>query len=186
MVCTLRLGLFNARSPAHKTFLLNDFFTSHELNFMFLTETWLHAGDYTPFSELIPPQCDFFSSPRTTGKGCGVASVFKSIFHCKEILFDSCSSFKLQAFETNFPMTVLYYAVLYCSPKFNKDFIQDFSGFVAEIAFKYDHFSIVADFNIHVCCNSRPLDKDFLDLTDSLILLLIGPCVVVWFKYCNL
>ncbi|RXN12338.1 RNA-directed DNA polymerase from mobile element jockey-like protein [Labeo rohita] len=41
---TLRLGLINARLLANKTFLLNDFFTSRELDFMFLTETWLHAG----------------------------------------------------------------------------------------------------------------------------------------------
>ncbi|KAJ8401996.1 hypothetical protein AAFF_G00372310 [Aldrovandia affinis] len=40
----LRMALLNTRSLANKTFLLNDFFTSRDLDFMFLTETWLHAG----------------------------------------------------------------------------------------------------------------------------------------------
>lgn len=50
---TLRLALIDARSLANKTFLLNDFFTSHELDFMFLTETWLKAGEVISFSELL-------------------------------------------------------------------------------------------------------------------------------------
>ncbi len=51
---TLRLALINARSLANKTFLLNDFFTSRELDFMFLTETWLQTGELIPLSELLP------------------------------------------------------------------------------------------------------------------------------------
>ena len=78
----LCMALLNARSIANKTFLLNDFFTSRELDFMFLTETWVHAGEYTPFSELLPPDCTFFSSPRATGHGGGIASVFRANLQC--------------------------------------------------------------------------------------------------------
>lgn len=163
---TLRLALFNVRSLANKTFLLNDFFTSRELDLMFLMETWLHDGDLTSFSELLPPRCGFLSSPRVTGRGGGLASVFKCTFQCRKILFDSCSSFELQLFELNCPVIVLC-AVVYRPPKFNKDFIQDFADFVAGIALKYDRFLIVGDFNIHVCCESRPMSKDFINLIDS-------------------
>ena len=68
--------------------------------------------------------------------------MFKCAFQCREIPFDSSSSFELQLFETNFPMTVLW-AVVYRPPKFNKDFIQDFADFVAGFALKYDRFLIV-------------------------------------------
>ncbi|XP_056586108.1 uncharacterized protein LOC130407337 isoform X1 [Triplophysa dalaica] len=161
---TLRLALSNVRS--NKTFLLNDFFTSRELDFMFLTETWLHTGDLVPFSELLPPRCDFLNSPRITGKGGGLASVFKSTFHCREIAVDGFNSFELQLFETHFPATVLC-AVVYRPPKYNKNFIQDFADFVAGIVLKYDRFLIIGDFNIHVCCESKPLVKDFLSLIES-------------------
>lgn len=37
----LRLCLINGRSVANKTFILKEFFTSHVLDFLFLTETWI-------------------------------------------------------------------------------------------------------------------------------------------------
>lgn len=98
---TLRMALINATSLANKTFLLNDFFTSRKLDFMFVTETWLHTGESIPFSELLPPDCTFLSSPRTTGKGGGLACVFKSSFHCQQIPSVTYSSFELQLFKLN-------------------------------------------------------------------------------------
>ncbi len=133
---------------------------------MFLTETWLQTGELIPLSELLPPSCDFLSSPRTTGRGGGLASVFKSVFHCQKIAVDVYSSFELQLFEINFPATVLC-AVVYRPPKYNKNFIQDFADFVAGITLVYDRFLIMGDFNIHVCCESKPLVKEFLSLVDS-------------------
>lgn len=32
---------------------------------------------------------------------------------------------------------------------------------------EYNLFLIVCDFNIHMCCETRPLVRDFLDLVDS-------------------
>ncbi len=40
-----RIALVNARSLANKTFILNDFFSSHGLDFLFVTETWLCVGE---------------------------------------------------------------------------------------------------------------------------------------------
>ncbi len=57
--------------------------------------------------------------------------------------------------------------VIYRPTKFNKDFIQDFSNFVAELILNFDRSLIIGDFNIHVCCDSRPLVKDFINLKDS-------------------
>ncbi len=55
-----KMALINARSLVNKTFLLNDFFSSHSLDFMFITESWTKVGDLTPFSELVPSDCTFF------------------------------------------------------------------------------------------------------------------------------
>ncbi len=56
----VKMALVNSRSVVNKTFLLNDFFTSQCLDFLFLTETWIKVGDLSPFTELVPPDCDFF------------------------------------------------------------------------------------------------------------------------------
>ena len=81
-----RFGLVNARSLANKTFILRDFFMSRGLDFLCLTETWLSAGESTPLIELLPPDCCYFNSPRSSGrKGGGIAVVFNSGFKCRQI-----------------------------------------------------------------------------------------------------
>ena len=102
-----------------------------------LTETWLHIGESPAFYERLPPYCTVSSSPRTTGKGGGVATVFKSIFQCRQSVTVTYSSFELQLFELNASSPVLC-AVVYCPPKFNKDFMQEFAEFIAGISINYD------------------------------------------------
>ncbi|KAK0151915.1 hypothetical protein N1851_006719 [Merluccius polli] len=133
---------------------------------MLLTETWLQDGECTPFSELLPPDCLFISSPRSTGRGGGLASVFKSSFQCRQSPSDTYSSFELQMFELHLSSPVMF-AVIYRPPKFNKGFINDFADFLSRVTVNYDYLLISGDFNIHVCCESRPLVNDFLNLLAS-------------------
>ncbi|KAK7889258.1 hypothetical protein WMY93_024818 [Mugilogobius chulae] len=162
----LRMALLNVRSLTGKTFVLNDFFASRHLDFMYLTETWLRPGECSAFSELLPPGCSFLNSPRTSGKGGGLASVFKSSFKCRQCPSKTLSTFELQLFELQCDVTVQC-ALIYRPPKISKDFIGDFSNLVSEMALNYDHFLIVGDFNIHVCCDGKPLVKDFKAVVDS-------------------
>ncbi len=82
---TAKMALVNARSISNKSFILNDFFTSHSLDFLFITETWLKHGDLMPLVEIAPLDCAFFSSPRASGHGGGVATIFRSCFKCKTV-----------------------------------------------------------------------------------------------------
>nr|XP_061839065.1 uncharacterized protein LOC133621161 isoform X1 [Nerophis lumbriciformis]XP_061839075.1 uncharacterized protein LOC133621161 isoform X1 [Nerophis lumbriciformis] len=163
-----RFGLVNARSLTNKTFILKDFFTSRGLDFLCVTETWLRAGESAPLNELLPSECSYFNSPRPSGrKGGGLAVVFKNDFKCRQIrLQSSFSSFELCMFELGLSDVVLC-AVIYRPPKYHKDFITDFSEFLAEILPKYDRVLIVGDFNIHTCCPDEPLSRSFLNIIDS-------------------
>ncbi len=77
------MALINARSLANKTFILNDLFASHKLDFVFITETWLKAGDMSSLSELSSTGgCSFFSTPGSIGQGGGLAVLFKEKFKC--------------------------------------------------------------------------------------------------------
>ncbi len=162
-----RIGLVNARSLANKTFILRNFFTSRDLDFLCVTETWLRVGESSVFSELLPNDCCYLNSPRTSGRGGGIAIVYKNAYKCKQLLLPSSfSSFELSLFELGRSFKMLG-AVVYRPPRYNKDFINDFSAFLADIMPKYDHVLIVGDFNIHVCCPDNPMVKDFLCLIDS-------------------
>lgn len=56
-----------ARSIYNKSIILNDFFISQELDFLFLMETWLKAGELDAFADLSPEDCNYFNSPRLVG-----------------------------------------------------------------------------------------------------------------------
>ena len=77
----VRVALINTRSVVNKTFILNDFFISHSLDFLLLTETWLKPGDNSVFSELLPPSCSFFSSPRASGRGGGLLLCSRTVLN---------------------------------------------------------------------------------------------------------
>lgn len=86
-----------------------------------------------------------------SGRGGGIASIFKSHYKWKQLTLSlSFISFELSVFELCHSHTVLC-AVVYWPLKYNKNFVNDFSDFLAEIMPKYDHVFNVGDFNVHVC-----------------------------------
>lgn len=62
---TFKMALLNVRSISNKTFLINDFFSSHDMDLLFITETWLNCNELGPLAEAAPDDCNFDSSPRT-------------------------------------------------------------------------------------------------------------------------
>ena len=161
------MTLLNARSISNKTFVLRDFYKSDILDAMFITETWMRDGEVAPLLELCPPDNSFFSSPRLSGRGGGVASLFNDSFKCKLISdYDSHNSFELQLFTINKPSVVLI-AVIYRPPKYNDNFISEFADFLSRFTLHYEKILIVGDFNIHICCEDKPLVKEFLNVIES-------------------
>ena len=75
------------------------------------------------------------------------------------------SSFEINmlAFNRSHPVFV----VIYRPPKYDNDFLSDFSDLLAGLMPKYDGVLIVGDFNIHFCCNAMPMVKDFLSDIES-------------------
>lgn len=57
--------------------------------------------------------------------------------------------------------------LIYRNAKDVKDFIKVLSDFVSAIIMNYDQILIARDFNVHICCPSKPLAKLFLDLMDA-------------------
>ena len=100
-----------------------------------------------------------------TGRGGGIATILKSRLHCKPLSM-AFTSFELSCFELGAQNPVLC-TVIYRPPKYNHDFIKEFSDFIAAIRTNYDKIQIVGDFNVHVCCPSKAMAKEFLDLIDG-------------------
>ncbi len=65
---------------------------------MLITETWIKVGDPSPFSDLVPAGCTFFNLPCSSGRGGGLAVIFKNSFriHCRPVPSAVYSSFEVQ------------------------------------------------------------------------------------------
>ncbi len=72
----------------------------------------------------------------------------------------------MQLFIINKPFIVLT-AVIYRPPKYSENFISDFADFLSRFTIHYERILIVGDFNIHICCDDKPLAKDFVNVLES-------------------
>lgn len=52
------------------------------MDFLFLTETWLKPGEYSQLLEASPPDYVFYSSPRLSGHGGGLAVINRDCHKC--------------------------------------------------------------------------------------------------------
>ncbi|XP_051912675.1 uncharacterized protein LOC127594991 isoform X2 [Hippocampus zosterae] len=160
-----RIGLLNARSLTNKIHILREYFLSNDLDFLCLTETWAGTGEYNASIELLPPDCGFLDTPRTAGRGGGTVSIFKNNFKCKRCTFTtSATSFEATFFEVGRVFPVLC-AVIYRPPKYNKDFLSEFSTFLAEIRLRNDH-TLLMGILISMCAVRKKRLKN-LRLIDS-------------------
>lgn len=89
------------------------------------------------FGEVAPSNFAVFNTPQETGRGGGVASIFKDTYICTRLKFEVFSSFELQVFELQLSAPVLC-AVVYRPPGFNKNFIPELSMFLTDIVVRYD------------------------------------------------
>ncbi len=66
---------------------------SRDLDFVFITETWLNTGNTYVLGEAVPNNFTVFNSPLQIGRGGRLASIFKDNFICTLLKFDTFSSF---------------------------------------------------------------------------------------------
>lgn len=58
-------------------------------------------------------------------------------------------------------------ALIHRPPNSTTDFIDEFAELLSEPVTKYDRLLIIGDLNIHVCCGTDSLSKEFLNLMES-------------------
>ncbi|MGL4932751.1 MAG: endonuclease/exonuclease/phosphatase family protein, partial [Aeromonas sp.] len=163
-----KMALINAHSLVNKTYILNDFMSAHNLDFLFITETWVKKGDLSPYSELVPADYCFYDAPRSTGRGGGLAIITRKIFkpRCCLLSYVTYTSFESQLLLLDWSEPIVL-ALIYRPPHLVKDFIVEFSEFIGDLVTKHDRFLLVGDFNVHVCCPSKLLSTEFLNTIDS-------------------
>lgn len=121
-------------SLVNKTFILNDFILSHNLDFLFIT-----VEDPSPYSELGSANYCFYNSPRLSGRGGGLAIITKDTLRHQCLMLPSTifSSFEAQLLQLVWPEPIVL-TLIYRPPHLTKGFVEEFSEFVGDLITKYD------------------------------------------------
>lgn len=78
-----------------------------------------------------------------------LTTIFRNCFKCTPVSATNFVSFEVQVFKVDLTRSVTF-ALLNRPPKYNKDFIQEFSEFLSSMSTCCDSLVILGDFNIHV------------------------------------
>ena len=157
--------LLNARSINNKECSISDLLITHDLDFLFLTETWCHDNSSVSI-ELVKPQGYDGKFGNREGKGGeGVGCIYRTSVDVKEIPSKKCTTFdhivlKLQYGKETLKAIIIYKPDGVYSQKFHSEFTELLTIQLARDSFKP---LVLGDFNIHVNTPEEASARKFLE-----------------------
>ena len=114
-------ALLNVHSLNNKAPFINDVITDRVIDFKSLTETWQEPNEFITLNEAIPPGYEFIDKPCLTGRGGGLAVLYRSCFKVVSVPLQDFSSFECLAlkFSGSLPLILL---LIYRPPKASSGF----------------------------------------------------------------
>ena len=169
------VGVWNARSAVNKALEVNDMIVERDLDVLCLTETWLREeGDDVSIGEMTPPGFSFLHRPRVSGRGGGVALIFRQHLNVRLCKHRSFSSFEnIEVCITRGKQTIRLGCVYRPPPSAgNKlttcDFIDEFGMFLSDDSIPAENVLVVGDFNFHMDKPNDPDTRRFVQLYNPL------------------
>src|SRR5208282_4858841 len=178
-VCTLNIhSLLNASHSA----AVADLATSHDLDLIALTETWIKPNSTVAhLADSTPPGYSLYSKHRPLPKkfnlytilAGGVAFLVKDSHTIMSVTPADHTSFEAFSIVIKLPSGNLTVYCVYRPPQSSKysvefsTFLSEFQSFLTVAANTPNSFIITGDFNIHVNKESDPTRTKFTDLLDS-------------------
>ena len=141
-----------------------------------LTETWLlgDENDNVALSALTPPGYNIRHVPRTSGRGGGVAFIYRDHLTIRQdINQPSSSSYESMTVTVNISSLSFCFIILYrvppsCSNKIRKcAFMSEFADLLECVATQPGKLVILGDFNVHWDVRSNPESLKLSSLLDS-------------------
>lgn len=162
----LHFGLYNIRSLSGKGHFLQDLIKERKYDFFSLTETWQQPNDFSQLNEATPPGFVYSCQPRVTGRGGGLAIIYRESWKVSPVSVPLYQSFESLVIKLNGPSPIIV-ATVYRPPKPNSEFINEFYAFLTFISPLSPTVILLGDFNIHIQNGNNYFTKDFLSCLDS-------------------
>lgn len=171
----LKVGLLNSQSVSSKTTDIYECITENGFDIFIITETWLREkGDEPTIIDMIPPGFSFINSPRKTGRGGGIAVIYRSNFKLQRISEKTMmSSFECLALSLTVNRKTTKILCIYRPPPSTKNkikkssFYHEFETMVTELMAASEYFIILGDFNVHYDNKEESETRNFMQLLDT-------------------
>ena len=168
---SLRMAIINPWSVANKALAIQDFIIDQDLDLLAITETWLTGseGDKPIIQELLPRGFKIVHQERTSGRGGGIAVVYRETLKLKRVQQTNYDSFEYIecCIHTS---AMIRLCVVYRPPGRSGvvKFCDDFNDYASQTLSSLGLPLIVGDFNYHVnkCDNYEA--NTFKDMLQSL------------------
>jgi len=122
------------------------------MDFLFLTETWL-SPDCPPSipNSLTPTNYSLLQVPRPSGRGGGIAAIFKSKYSVTSVNTTIFSSFEHMLLRLASGIKSYHFLIVYRPPSSSKPlFLSDLALLLEDLATSPSELVAMGDFNIHL------------------------------------
>lgn len=147
---------------------LVELIADYSLDILALTETWLSSDSPSEMlKSLTPPNYTLINHPRSTGRGGGIAVVFRSYLKISKITLPLYNTFEILGLKLCVKSCSYNIFIFYRPPSSSMSvFLDEFASFLTDVSASGD-LILSGDFNIHVNNNTCTTAKSFLELLDS-------------------
>jgi exonuclease III len=142
----------NARSARNKGDAIIDVISDNQIDVLALTETWFSPDqDESTLSSATPEGYVIHHVPRSSGRGGGVAVIYRSTITVKVNDIHKQATFEHLDMTISHANETIRLLVIYRPPSTNiSNFIEDFSKITDQLNITGGKLLIMGDFNIHV------------------------------------
>lgn len=173
----LSLACLNSRSVSStnkcdKSSLIQELIVDNSFDILNLTETWINPDlSDLALKSITPPGFSSLSCPRASGRGGGIACIYRSFLKVTSLVIPTYESFEVLGVQLSIASQCFNLFTAYRPPSCSMStFLSEFSSFLSSYVSSPCEFLISGDFNIHVDDNGDPYGQRFLDLLDSFAL----------------
>ena len=168
----LSCALINARSIMNQGQQLSQLITNNDIGLVCITETWEQPNEKgrSALEKCCPEGYTCDSVPRTSGRGGGLAVIYRDQLKLEPIPCDTYGSCEIMKLTVKCDNTAcIDLVIIYRPPNSNfKQFRSDFSNILQQtLRQSSSRFVCLGDFNVHIDRENIPEAKYFKSILDN-------------------